>query len=101
MASSPSQRRLPVAAAAAIYATDRFVPAARRRYGPVGNMSINFDEAMPKAHTATRPEPDAPPPAEGSARERIFAVAKDLFYRQGIRAVGVETIVAQAGATKM
>jgi AcrR family transcriptional regulator len=35
------------------------------------------------------------------ARERIFDVAKDLFYRLGIRAVGVETIVAAAGATKM
>jgi AcrR family transcriptional regulator len=35
------------------------------------------------------------------ARDRIFAVAKDLFYRQGIRAVGVEGIVAAAGATKM
>jgi AcrR family transcriptional regulator len=40
-------------------------------------------------------------PAEKPARERIFDVAKDLFYRQGIRAVGVETIVAEAGATKM
>src|SRR5215469_16238001 len=40
-------------------------------------------------------------PAERPARERIFDVAKDLFYRQGIRAVGVETIVAAAGATKM
>ncbi len=35
------------------------------------------------------------------ARDRIFEVAKDLFYRQGIRAVGVEAIVAAAGATKM
>jgi AcrR family transcriptional regulator len=35
------------------------------------------------------------------ARDRIFRVAKDLFYRRGIRAVGVETIVAAAGATKM
>ncbi|MBI3709711.1 MAG: TetR/AcrR family transcriptional regulator [Proteobacteria bacterium] len=35
------------------------------------------------------------------ARARIFDVARDLFYRQGIRAVGVDTIVAQAGATKM
>src|SRR6267154_1917812 len=40
-------------------------------------------------------------PTEKPARERIFDVAKDLFYRQGIRAVGVETIVAEAGATKM
>ncbi len=38
---------------------------------------------------------------ERPARERIFAAAKDLFYRRGIRAVGVETIVAEAGATKM
>jgi AcrR family transcriptional regulator len=64
-------------------------------------MSSDFAGAMPKDRTATRPEAEAPPPAGGSARERIFAVAKDLFYRQGIRAVGVETIVAQAGATKM
>lgn len=44
----------------------------------------------------------SPPGAAGRpARERIFEVAKDLFYRLGIRAVGVETIVAAAGATKM
>ena len=43
-----------------------------------------------------------PPGAAGKpARERIFDVAKDLFYRLGIRAVGVETIVSAAGATKM
>jgi AcrR family transcriptional regulator len=40
-------------------------------------------------------------PTEKPARERIFDVAKDLFYREGIRAVGVETIVSEAGATKM
>ena len=37
----------------------------------------------------------------GNARERIFQTARDLFYRQGIRAVGVETIAAEAGTTKM
>lgn len=43
-----------------------------------------------------------PPSAAGKpARERIFEAAKDLFYRLGIRAVGVESIVAAAGATKM
>jgi AcrR family transcriptional regulator len=41
------------------------------------------------------------PPPEKPARERIFDVAKDLFYHRGIRAIGVETIVAEAGATKM
>ena len=35
------------------------------------------------------------------ARDKIFAVAADLFYREGIRAVGVETIVKKAGVTKI
>jgi len=39
--------------------------------------------------------------ARGSARERVFRTAADLFYRKGIRAVGVETIAAEAGTTKM
>jgi AcrR family transcriptional regulator len=36
-----------------------------------------------------------------SARERIFDKASELFYRKGIRAVGVETIAAEADTTKM
>lgn len=35
------------------------------------------------------------------ARDKIFAVAADMFYREGIRAVGVETIVKKAGVTKI
>lgn len=35
------------------------------------------------------------------ARDRIFDTARELFYRQGIRAVGVETIASEAGTTKM
>src|SRR5712672_2286948 len=34
-------------------------------------------------------------------RERILAAAADLFYRHGIRAVGVETIAEAAGTNKM
>ena len=34
------------------------------------------------------------------AAERIRETARDLFYRQGIRAVGVDEIVARAGVTK-
>ncbi|MEI9887646.1 MAG: TetR/AcrR family transcriptional regulator [Rhizomicrobium sp.] len=34
------------------------------------------------------------------AAERIRESARDLFYRQGIRAVGVEEIVTRAGVTK-
>ncbi|HUQ24257.1 MAG TPA: helix-turn-helix domain-containing protein [Burkholderiales bacterium] len=37
-----------------------------------------------------------PPP-----RERILQVARELFYRDGIRAVGVEAIAAAAGTNKM
>src|SRR3954465_3708505 len=36
-----------------------------------------------------------------SASKRIFDTAAELFYRKGIRAVGVETIAAEADTTKM
>jgi AcrR family transcriptional regulator len=35
------------------------------------------------------------------ARDKIFAVAADLFYREGVRAVGVDAIVRQAGVAKI
>jgi AcrR family transcriptional regulator len=34
-------------------------------------------------------------------RERILAAAAELFYRHGIRAVGVEAIAEGAGTNKM
>src|SRR5215510_3018034 len=34
-------------------------------------------------------------------RERILSVAADLFYRHGIRAIGVEAIAEAAGTNKM
>jgi AcrR family transcriptional regulator len=34
-------------------------------------------------------------------RERILAAARDLFYRHGIRAVGVDAIAESAGTNKM
>src|SRR5262244_156185 len=36
-----------------------------------------------------------------SPRERILAVASDLFYRRGIRAIGVEAIAEAAKTNKM
>lgn len=36
-----------------------------------------------------------------SAREKILATARELFYLEGIRAVGVDTIVRRSGVTKM
>jgi AcrR family transcriptional regulator len=37
---------------------------------------------------------------KGEARGHILNIAGDLFYRQGIRAVGIDTIVAEAGVAK-
>lgn len=39
--------------------------------------------------------------AADSGRERIRRAAYDLFSRLGIRAVGVDTVIAQAGVAKM
>lgn len=38
-------------------------------------------------------------PLKGAA-QRVFEAARDLFYQRGIRAVGVEEIVCEAGVTK-
>ncbi|TIT98305.1 MAG: helix-turn-helix transcriptional regulator, partial [Mesorhizobium sp.] len=38
--------------------------------------------------------------AQPRAGEKILRVARDLFYRQGIRAIGVDEIVRRAGVTK-
>ena len=47
-----------------------------------------------------RPRRGAPPKGEVSARERILATAGELFYREGIRAVGVDTVVERSGVSK-
>ena len=36
-----------------------------------------------------------------SARERILVTAHDLFYRDGIRATGVDRIIAESGVAKL
>jgi AcrR family transcriptional regulator len=41
------------------------------------------------------------PPKPASARERILETARDSFYREGIRAVGVDTLIARSGVAKM
>ena len=45
--------------------------------------------------TETAPQIDIPP------RERILHVAHDLFYREGIRATGIDRIIAESGVTKV
>jgi AcrR family transcriptional regulator len=48
-----------------------------------------------------RPRRGAPPKGEVSARERILATASELFYREGIRAIGVDTVVERSGVTSL
>src|SRR6201995_1082846 len=47
-----------------------------------------------------RPRRGAPPKGEVTARERILATASELFYREGIRAIGVDTVAEQSGVSK-
>ena len=47
-----------------------------------------------------RPRRGAPPKGEASARERILATANELFYREGVRAIGVDTVVERSGVSK-
>lgn len=42
----------------------------------------------------------APPKGEPSAHDRILATASDLFYREGIRAIGVDTVSERSGVSK-
>jgi len=51
---------------------------------------------MTKSISHTVPEATQAPP-----RERILAAARDLFYRHGIRAVGVDAIAEAAATNKM
>lgn len=46
---------------------------------------------------AAKPAPAQPPPP----RERILTAARELFYRHGIHAVGVDAIAAAASTNKM
>jgi AcrR family transcriptional regulator len=58
------------------------------------------------AYEKDSPAPDAPsrrgPPRKGepTARERILSTAGTLFYRDGIRAIGIDTIIAESGVAK-
>jgi len=47
-----------------------------------------------------RPRRRAPLKSDASARERILATANELFYREGIHATGVDTVVERSGVSK-
>jgi AcrR family transcriptional regulator len=48
---------------------------------------------------ATRPRGDVRPPIP-SVGERILNTASDLFYREGVRAVGIQRVIDEAGIAK-
>ncbi|HEU4665330.1 MAG TPA: TetR/AcrR family transcriptional regulator [Dokdonella sp.] len=52
---------------------------------------------MKKSRSTAPPDPAGAPPR---AAERIRESARELFYREGIRAIGVDEIVSRAGVTK-
>jgi AcrR family transcriptional regulator len=56
---------------------------------------LSSRSAPPRKQTAPANAPQPP-----RAAERIRASARELFYREGIRAVGVDEIVTRAGVTK-
>lgn len=57
---------------------------------------------MPERATTTRRSPAGTSSAKVSAkREALLSTAQELFARQGYRAVGIDTLLAEAGVAKM
>jgi len=50
---------------------------------------------------SSRTKPKVSEPKELPARERILSAAHDLFYREGIRATGVDRVIAESGVAKL
>src|ERR1700729_2654776 len=48
----------------------------------------------------TKSRRGAPRRGEPSARERLIETAIELFYQEGIRAIGIDTLVARSGLSK-
>ena len=67
-----------------------------------GNSLCQVQCEMSKKYPSTDKAPSAKRDASRpTARKRIFDAAAELFYRKGIRAVGVDAIAAEADTTKM
>jgi AcrR family transcriptional regulator len=50
---------------------------------------------------ARMPHLETPAPEKRPARERILLTAHALFYRDGIRATGIDRVIAESGVTKV
>src|ERR1035438_1843037 len=90
---------------ASLCARDDHAPArAVRRTGIPAAPNVYFDFTRRKAAITI---PNAPEPASASpatrdtGRERVGRAAYELFSKDGVRAVGVDAIIAHAGTAKM
>lgn len=61
------------------------------------SVTSSSDTSMTRARAPEKPLSEVAPKR---AAQRIGETARELFYRQGIRAVGVDEIVSRAGVTK-
>lgn len=59
-----------------------------------------YHRAMP-ARAADRRTAQSGAAAPASARERILQTAHDLFYLEGVRATGIDRVIAESGVTKV
>lgn len=59
-----------------------------------------MDDDQNLGPSGSSPRRGPPRKGEPSARERILATASKLFYRDGIRAVGIDTVLAESGVAK-
>jgi len=55
---------------------------------------------MPSLDSAPSNDPASRNPPPSDVRDRVLEIASDLFYRLGVRAVGVDLVVEKAGVAK-
>jgi AcrR family transcriptional regulator len=58
-------------------------------------------DAQAPSRTGARATPRRPQTAGLEAQEHLLRAANELFYREGVRAVGVDAVVERAGVNKM
>jgi len=62
---------------------------------------MNAIDALDMSGRPVAASAQAAPQAKLRVRDRIFETARELFYRHGLRAVGVEAIACEAGTNKV
>lgn len=69
----------------------------------MSNLPKREDDAptQPAAPAAARPSRARTQTAGPRAHEHLLRAADELFYREGVRAVGIEAVVERAGVNKM